>query len=39
MLAFLAGGKITIGDHRGVVHIPGLGTVDLDVGHRPSLPS
>jgi F-type H+-transporting ATPase subunit a len=31
MIALLAGGKITIGDHRGVVHIPGLGTVDLDV--------
>jgi F-type H+-transporting ATPase subunit a len=27
----LAGGNITIGDHRGVVHLPGLGTVDLDV--------
>ncbi len=31
MIARLAGGSITIGDHRGVVHIPGLGTVDLDV--------
>ncbi|HEY3845447.1 MAG TPA: F0F1 ATP synthase subunit A [Acidimicrobiales bacterium] len=31
MIALLAGGTITIGDHRGVVHIPGLGTVDLDV--------
>jgi len=31
MIAVLAGGTITIGDHRGVVHIPGLGTVDLDV--------
>jgi F-type H+-transporting ATPase subunit a len=31
MIAILAGGTITIGDHRGVVHIPGLGTVDLDV--------
>ncbi|HEY1830320.1 MAG TPA: F0F1 ATP synthase subunit A [Acidimicrobiales bacterium] len=27
----MAGGNITIGDHRGVVHLPGLGTVDLDV--------
>jgi F-type H+-transporting ATPase subunit a len=31
VIALLAGGNITIGDHRGVVHIPGLGTVDLDV--------
>ncbi len=27
----LASGNITIGAHRGVVHVPGLGTVDLDV--------
>ena len=27
----LASGTITIGDHRGVVHVPGIGTVDLDV--------
>ena len=31
MIGILAGGNITLGDHRGVVHIPGLGTVDLDV--------
>jgi F-type H+-transporting ATPase subunit a len=27
----LASGTIKIGDHRGAVHVPGLGTVDLDV--------
>ncbi|HEY1651474.1 MAG TPA: F0F1 ATP synthase subunit A [Acidimicrobiales bacterium] len=27
----LASGNITIGAHRGVVHVPGLGTVDFDV--------
>jgi F-type H+-transporting ATPase subunit a len=31
MIALVAAGTITIGNHRGVVHIPGLGTVDLDV--------
>jgi F-type H+-transporting ATPase subunit a len=27
----LASGNIKIGEHRGVVHVPGIGTVDLDV--------
>jgi F-type H+-transporting ATPase subunit a len=31
MIHLLASGTIKIGDHRGVVHVPGIGTVDLDV--------
>jgi F-type H+-transporting ATPase subunit a len=31
MTFILASGNIKIGEHRGVVHVPGIGTVDLDV--------
>jgi F-type H+-transporting ATPase subunit a len=31
VIGVLASGNITIGDHRGVLHIKGFGTVDLDV--------